>query len=341
MQFYILTSGNLKALKRHFDSEYSGFKKKDAVVIINSLNEDYIKEAVSYCTKKKIEHHVTESNGTPAKGKNSLLEAFLASDNDYCVMIDGDDFLTPHGVWMYKHLAGLETPPDAVCLINQRSIKKINHKPYSVKPFTVDYENLLTLDYLHMFNELRGLSIPKATYYNTLYNNYYTEQRKYSEGDEIHCRVTWVSKKAASFKFNEELIIGEDTLHMLRLKHEALEGRLNFYTNDEQPATYIYDERTPGTVQKTSKFGIDYEWMNDYLVALGEMGKKNYLHENTRLPELKIDYPKDYVYDDYDLTSEYAHKVDNEYITFPKNATDTAVKKCHKFLESLENKQAA
>jgi len=341
MQFYILTSGNLKALKRHFDSEYSGFKKKDAVVIINSLNEDYIKEAVSYCTKKKIEHHVTESNGTPAKGKNSLLEAFLASDNDYCVMIDGDDFLTPHGVWMYKHLAGLETPPDAVCLINQRSIKKINHKPYSVKPFTVDYENLLTLDYLHMFNELRGLSIPKATYYSTLYNNYYTEQRKYSEGDEIHCRVTWVSRKAASFKFNEELIIGEDTLHMLRLKHEALEGRLNFYTNDEQPATYIYDERTPGTVEKTSKFGIDYEWMNDYLVALEEMEKKNYLHENTRLPELKIDYPKDYVYDDYDLTSEYTHKVDNEYITFPKNATDIAVKKCHKFLESLENQQAA
>lgn len=341
MQFYILTSGNLKALKRHFDSEYSGFKKKDAVVIINSLNEDYIKKAVSYCTKKKIEHHVTESNGTPAKGKNSLLEAFLASDNDYCVMIDGDDFLTPHGVWMYKHLAGLETPPDAVCLINQRSIKKIKHKAYSVKPFTVDYENLLNLDYLHMFNELRGLSIPKATYYSTLYNNYYTEQRKYSEGDEIHCRVTWVSKKAASFKFNEELIIGEDTLHMLRLKHEALEGRLNFYTNDEQPATYIYDERTPGTVQKTSKFGIDYEWMNDYLVALGEMEKKNYLHENTRLPELKIDYPKDYVYDDYDLTSEYAHKVDNEYITFPKNATDTAVKKCYKFLESLENQQAA
>jgi hypothetical protein len=71
------------------------------------------------------------------------------------------------------------------------------------------------------------------------------------------------------------------------------------------------------------------------------MEKKNYLHENTKLPELKIDYPKDYVYDDYDLTSEYAHKVDNEYITFPKNATDTAVKKCHKFLESLENKQAA
>jgi len=56
---------------------------------------------------------------------------------------------------------------------------------------------------------------------------------------------------------------------------------------------------------------------------------------------LKIDYPKDYVYDDYDLTSEYAHKVNNEYITFPKNATDTAVKKCHKFLKSLENQQAA
>ena len=29
---------------------------------------------------------------------------------------------------------------------------------------------------------------------------------------------------------------------MLRLKHEALEGRLNFYSTDENPMTYIYDE---------------------------------------------------------------------------------------------------
>ena len=42
-----------------------------------------------------------------------MLEIFLESDNNYCVMVDGDDFLTPHGVWMYKNLESLDNTPDA------------------------------------------------------------------------------------------------------------------------------------------------------------------------------------------------------------------------------------
>ena len=107
MQFYILTSTNYKALKRHFNSNYSNIEPKDAVVIINTLNKKYSQLAQNFCEKNNIEYYVTESNGTPSKGKNSLLDIFLKSDNEHCVMVDGDDFLTPHGVWMYKHLAKL------------------------------------------------------------------------------------------------------------------------------------------------------------------------------------------------------------------------------------------
>ena len=152
------------------------------------------------------------------------------------------------------------------------------------------------------FKNYYGLSHEKSVYFDSLTTKYYAEQQKYSEGSEVHCRVTWLSKKAAEFKFDEDVIIGEDTLQMLELKHEALEGRLSMYTTDEKPATYIYDERNYGTVVIETNFGEDCEWMDTYLNALKDMEHVDKLHENTRLPELEIEYPQDYVYNDLGLT---------------------------------------
>ena len=325
MQFYILTSTNYKALKRHFDSNYSNIESKDAVVIINTLNERYSRLAQEFCKKNNIKHYVTESDGTPATGKNSLLDIFLKSDNEHCVMVDGDDFLTPHGVWMYKHLAELDTPPDAVCLIKQRSIKHDGEKLVSYKNFNVDYDYLMEQNYRKMFQDLHKLSLEKATYFESLHFKYYSQQRKYSEPNEVHCRVTWLSKKAAKFKFNADLVIGEDTLQMLRLKHEAVEGRLSFYTTPEQPATYIYDECTAGTVMEHSNFGKDYEWMDEYLNALKIMEDNDELHEGVSLPELKIDYPEHYVSNDLKLTNIYWHDIEGFKLSLPENASKESV----------------
>lgn len=302
MKFYVLTSTNYEALLRHNDPEYSNIHKDDMVVVINSLDSEYIEKAKNYCIVKDIKYYITKSNGSPSKGKNSLLDIFLDSDDDYCVMIDGDDFLTPHGVWMYKHLETLETPPDAVCLINQISLHIENNEVCFSNSFTVDYNYLLSTSNYDTFKNYYGLSHEKSVYFDSLTTKYYEEQQKYSEGSEVHCRVTWFSKKAAMFRFNEDLIVGEDTLQMLELKHEALEGRLNVYTTDEYPATYIYDQREDGIVVAETDSGGDCEWMDTYLNALKDMKHADKLHENTRLPELQIEYPQDYVYNDLGLT---------------------------------------
>lgn len=293
MKFYILTSSNLESLKRHNDKKFSGIYKKDTVIVINSLNKEYVKEAKEYCESNNLEYYITESNGTPSKGKNSVFDIFLASDNDYCVLIDGDDFLTAHGVWFYKHLETLKEPPDAVCLMNQTSLRYIDNELLALYPFSVDYAELLSLDYYKDFRE-DGLSHEKSIYFESLHKKYYTKQRKYSEWNEINCRVTWFSKKAAKFKFDEDVVIGEDTLQMLRLKHEALEGRLNFYSTDENPMTYIYDETIGGIVMEESEYGKNYEWMDNYLTKLEQMETLGQLHEFTQLPKLKIDYPENY-----------------------------------------------
>ena len=51
--------------------------------------------------------------------KNELLKIFEKSDNDYCVQVDGDDFLTPYGVDLYEQIAQSSGAPDAICLRNQ------------------------------------------------------------------------------------------------------------------------------------------------------------------------------------------------------------------------------
>ena len=341
MKFYILTSENLEALKRHNDPDFSNIPKEDTVVVINSLNKLYINQATNYCRSKGIEYYVTESNGTPSKGKNSVFDVFLSSENKYFVLVDGDDFITPHGVWMYKHLETLKTPPDAVALVKQNSLRYLNGELLWLRPFTVNYKELLEVDHYRIFRNGVGLSPEKSRYFESLHNKYYLEQSKYSEGNEAHCRVTWFSRKAANFKFNEDVTIGEDTLHMLKLKHEALEGRLNFYTTDERPATYVYDERTYGIVMTESKQGTDYEWMDNYLVKLEEMKTEGQLHENTLLPELKINYPENYTYDDFDFQTTYTYNFKKNKLMFPKNATKESVNKAYKFSKTLNTSKVA
>jgi len=333
LKFYILTSENLTALKRHFDLEFSSVSKEQAVVVINTLDRQYENLAKSYCEKEGIEHYVTNSNGTPARGKNAVMDIFMASDNDYCVMVDGDDFLTKHGVWMYNHLATVETPPDAVCLVNQFSYRRFEKEGVvAVNPFIVDYKRERKIDYYKVFKNTKGVNHKKATSLANLHKNYCDNQQKYSEGNEVHCRVTWFSRRAATFRFDESLRIGEDTLHMLRLKHEAITNGLRFYSTDERPATYIYDECTLGIVLRDSKLGADCSWMRPYLTALGKMKRQGQLHAHTLLPELKICYPANLTYDAVAVETSYVYELPDGNFGFPKNATEESVTNAFSFL---------
>lgn len=313
LKYYVLTSNNISSLQKHTSPEYSNIPKERLVVIINTVDANYIEEASEYCQGSGIEYYITESNGTPGKGKNSVLEKFLESDDDYCVQIDGDDYLTPHGVYMYDNLARTDNPPDVVCLTHQVSMSydpadineylertgvipsKGDIKPKPVYCFRIDYDKIIERindESNELAEEVRELALA-----------YHNIQRKYSEESEIHCRITWYSRKAAEHKFPEDLYIGEDTLHYFKLKNEHVEGRLNFMNNVEIPPTYIYDRRNQetGTVFKHSNNGEDTAWLETYMTRVREYEKQGILHDNKvhQLPLLKIDYPVDYIPDDF------------------------------------------
>lgn len=91
--FSILTSGNIKKLKRAVKSleNQTIDISKDILIVVNTLDKKYIKKVISEFPQAIV----TESDGTPATGKNSVVSLWRNTFNDYThySITDGDDFL--------------------------------------------------------------------------------------------------------------------------------------------------------------------------------------------------------------------------------------------------------
>ena len=101
MKVYILTSRDIERL----GWIEQVIPQRETVVVINSLDPDYGAVASKWCEERGYEHHITESDGTPATGKNSVIKLFLESGEDYMVAVDGDDVLTHYGYKLYTAMA--------------------------------------------------------------------------------------------------------------------------------------------------------------------------------------------------------------------------------------------
>jgi len=93
----ILTSCNIVRLRKCIDSCKPQFEK--ITVFINTLDEDYRNRAENLCKDLNLNYAITDSNGTPAVGKNSMLEWFTENTFDsYYAFIDGDDTFSDNAV---------------------------------------------------------------------------------------------------------------------------------------------------------------------------------------------------------------------------------------------------
>jgi len=315
-KYYILTSNDVNLLKRHISEEWSNIAKENVVVVINTTSDDYEREAEKWCKDEGIEYHITESNGTPARGKNSVIELFLKSDNDYMVMVDGDDFITPHGTVFFSQLAKMDSPPDAITMRNQwgsmlkpeafigrdqvdsnGSFKVSYYRPFSIDDwdtFLPELERTMALNLRLRFN----MDYDRSVKYTKESVKYYEKQKIYSEPHEVHCRVTWLSRKAVeAHKFPENLVIGEDTIFYYKLKNDAVNGKLDFKVHNEVPVcTYVYDQVSNGggAVATESNYGENLDWQEKFNEELEQCEREGILHANKPLPSIQVKYPDDY-----------------------------------------------
>jgi hypothetical protein len=95
----VLTSDSIQHCKRALRSIGS---TDDVVIICNTLNDAYYTELCNDTYTNSFEIVRTESNGTMAFGKQSVVDYFRSTNYDWVVIIDGDDFLGPNGIQLIK-----------------------------------------------------------------------------------------------------------------------------------------------------------------------------------------------------------------------------------------------
>ena len=132
----ILTSSKPDLAKLCYDSIVSQQPNHfniDIVVIVNSTNTHHIND-IRQLMPPNTNIQETESNGRPGKGHNSVLRYFKQRrEYDYCILVDGDDFLYPRALSRLEHY--LQYEPDVLFIafhdILQSSISTVDgNVPY-------------------------------------------------------------------------------------------------------------------------------------------------------------------------------------------------------------------
>lgn len=317
LKYYALCCRNMHGTKRHLDY----IPKEDLVIVLNSWvdaegddgdeNAQYLVDAEAWCISEGVEYYVTESDGTPSTGKNSVMELFRESDNDYMVLVDGDDFITPHGLWLYNEIAQSESPPDAIALEYQIGLlasEEYKGAPKFLNPVNIPAFAYRTFMHNHKFwqDTLAGTYIPVLDEYSRRLNEAHTKvfsfAHAYINNWEHHLRLTFFSKRAASveFSFDPNLLVGEDTMQYNNLKYAWSQGDIDLRHLHELYPTYVYDQRLDGVVCYANRRDEDWgtvDWMDalgveyDRVVAEGRAitEKPPYVV----LPEFSADYVPD------------------------------------------------
>ena len=284
LRFYILCSRNTFALRRHLNV----IPAQEQVVVINTLDKYFESAAVEYCKAHKIEYYVTESDGTAPTGKNCLYHVFRGTDDEYMVMLDGDDFITRHGYLTYKQIVSSGRAPDVLALSYQYG-------------FCVHPQHWLNVGFeeLHRTNGKIGIRDPETIppygfrpfmvgdmdfpVEAVTMRRWHGLAKKYISPDETHHRVTMVSKKAVDGYHWPDYRIGEDTLLYLQYKDAMVRGELTMAHHPEHLPTYVYDTRIDGVCaaenDANAKAGTRAKWLNDMLDAIEAMEFAGQLHE--------------------------------------------------------------
>lgn len=304
LRFYVLTSRNLKCLKRHFVS----LPKKDTTVIINTLDKEYEAKAQDWCIREKINCVVTESNGMPGKGKNAVLDHFLDYDYDYMALIDGDDFLQPAGVKFYTEITQRNDSPDGIVIVHSKSYRGDfipNRDLFAPLPWTEDFKR---------WAGKQTYSFPEKRPY---LKKQWLNREKLQEQYDIHCLQNlrwnyppdsahhmdcarlfiWSRKLAKTIRFREDLIIGEDSLLNYEVRDLAFRKEITLEKVEDRIArSYFYDLTNSGIVRRLQN-KVDWSWMQPLNEAVSEREPYWTVGETfsipaAKLPEYLIDTPR-------------------------------------------------
>ena len=119
----ILCSSNIRLLRETVNSVINqiNFDDYHIFIIVNTLDEIFYQDVIrefGYNKHEKLKKIIrTESNGSPGKGHNSVLEIFYNNHNyENLIKVDGDDFLFPYAIERINNIQ-TEEKSDVITLV--------------------------------------------------------------------------------------------------------------------------------------------------------------------------------------------------------------------------------
>lgn len=268
LKFYVLTSRNLKCVKRHFHS----LPKEHTTVIINTKDDNYASECFGWCKNNGVDVEITESNGMPGKGKNSVLDHFGTTDYKFMLLIDGDDFVQPHGVNYYTAISTRADAPDGIQIVwskswsNGRNAGKTLFAPFpwedNFKEWARNKSDNFPFLKPHLVRQYRNrneLEIQFNIHRNQNSTwNYPPDSMHFMDCARL---IFWSKKLASSVRFREDLMIGEDSLLNYEVRDMAYNKQIVLEKiKDNQERTYYYDLTNSGIVRRLQN-KVDWGWL--------------------------------------------------------------------------------
>ena len=226
----VLTSKDGEKLKRCIESVLP--QTSDVIVVCNTLDFSFVEQAKVVAETYNLEFLVTESNGTPAKGKNSVLEIFRSRSHDYYMQVDADDYLVPDALSKIATIVQHNPDVDVVGLVD--GFVTCDGNTTTSNAFLSD-GNVFEFADVQGIHKLRLAELGKLLSNNLQYN-----------------RMLLYSNKALStFNFDENFIGSEDIVASYKLYYNPdinyvltgvhlyvydLEDNGNFYAFLSNPA---------------------------------------------------------------------------------------------------------
>jgi hypothetical protein len=242
----ILTNRFPDKLERCIDSVKK--QTSDVVVVCNTLDRDFIPQSRYIAESSDVTFVVTESNGTPAKGKNSVLDYFAKTDYDYLFIVDGDDFLNKDAIGTLQKVID-QHPCDVLTLVyGEQALVGDQQMSIIEWSTTDDYKRKFTTR--KTAKNLRPLLKMREELYRMLPYN----------------RFLLISKKALPYFQFDESLIGLAEYHLsIKLLHYIKDIVYKGLSSDR---IYIYDANDPGNYRKFMETVDGEEFARNLLQSL-------------------------------------------------------------------------
>jgi len=187
----------------------------ETVAIINSQNQEFVSQFSEWCEKENVKYKITQSNGTPSKGKNSVLNFLQNSNYDGLSLTDGDDLFYPTGAIQIekhmKHHPGTDVlivkPADHVSNEKTNTSKEVGENKYAV---------------------CWGMNVVNLGYkYGPGKHDIFTSGHKAARNLGGH--VFYSKKLSNMIRYDEEQVLGEDLLLEFNLLKLHQQNKISFW----------------------------------------------------------------------------------------------------------------